>query len=147
MPPPQSAYPAFVVGTLCIVGGITGFARTRSIPSIVAGVRSVTSTLGLFRILTPSEPVSVPCIFGVQIAFVKELVVVSKGHWVSLSLKFHHHTRTSHIQCHLYIAASAVLFLSSVPRAAKGPIPATLTVASAGAGAYYGNAWYGLRNN
>lgn len=38
---PQSAYPAYVVGTLCIVGGITGFARTRSIPSIVAGVGSV----------------------------------------------------------------------------------------------------------
>ena len=36
--PVQSAYPAYVMGTLCIVGGITGFARTRSIPSLVAGV-------------------------------------------------------------------------------------------------------------
>ncbi|KAA1469068.1 hypothetical protein DENSPDRAFT_834599 [Dentipellis sp. KUC8613] len=34
----MSAYPAYVMGTLCIVGGITGFARTRSIPSLVAGV-------------------------------------------------------------------------------------------------------------
>lgn len=28
------------MGTLCLAGGITGFARTRSIPSLVAGVRS-----------------------------------------------------------------------------------------------------------
>lgn len=26
------------MGTLCIVGGVTGYARTRSIPSIVAGI-------------------------------------------------------------------------------------------------------------
>jgi uncharacterized membrane protein (UPF0136 family) len=29
------------MGTLCIVGGVTGYARTRSIPSIVAGIRYV----------------------------------------------------------------------------------------------------------
>jgi uncharacterized membrane protein (UPF0136 family) len=40
--------------------------------------------------------------------------------------------------------ASAVLFLSSVPRFAKGPIPAMLTVTSAAAGAYYGRAIYKL---
>jgi len=34
----QSAYPAYVMGGLCVVGGISGFARTRSIPSLVAGV-------------------------------------------------------------------------------------------------------------
>lgn len=34
----QSAYPAFVMGGLCIVGGIAGYARTRSVPSIAAGV-------------------------------------------------------------------------------------------------------------
>ncbi|KAF8740748.1 hypothetical protein AX14_007386 [Amanita brunnescens Koide BX004] len=34
----MSAIPAYVMGTLCIVGGVTGFARTRSIPSLVAGV-------------------------------------------------------------------------------------------------------------
>ena len=37
----QSAIPAFVMGTLCIVGGVTGYARTRSIPSIVAGIGHV----------------------------------------------------------------------------------------------------------
>ncbi|KAF9005987.1 transmembrane proteins 14C-domain-containing protein [Cyathus striatus] len=34
----MSAIPAYTMGTLCVVGGITGFARTRSVPSLVAGV-------------------------------------------------------------------------------------------------------------
>ncbi|KAJ7148465.1 transmembrane proteins 14C-domain-containing protein [Mycena crocata] len=34
----QSAYPAFAMGGLCIAGGVAGFARTRSVPSLVAGV-------------------------------------------------------------------------------------------------------------
>jgi len=34
----MSAYPSFVTGALCVVGGVFGFARTRSIPSLVAGV-------------------------------------------------------------------------------------------------------------
>ncbi|EPQ56614.1 hypothetical protein GLOTRDRAFT_110863 [Gloeophyllum trabeum ATCC 11539] len=34
----MSAYPAYVMGGLCIVGGVTGFTRTRSVPSLVAGV-------------------------------------------------------------------------------------------------------------
>lgn len=33
------------MGSLCLVGGVTGFARTRSIPSIVAGVRYVWNLL------------------------------------------------------------------------------------------------------
>ncbi|KAJ7509657.1 transmembrane proteins 14C-domain-containing protein, partial [Mycena galericulata] len=33
-----SAYPAFAMGGICILGGIAGFARTRSVPSLVAGV-------------------------------------------------------------------------------------------------------------
>jgi len=38
---------------------------------------------------------------------------------------------------HFSIGASAILFLSSIPRVAKGPVPAALTVLSAAAGAYY----------
>ncbi|KAG1792636.1 transmembrane proteins 14C-domain-containing protein [Suillus plorans] len=34
----MSAYPAYTMGGLCIVGGITGYARTRSVPSLVAGI-------------------------------------------------------------------------------------------------------------
>ncbi|KAI0339636.1 hypothetical protein BDW22DRAFT_1361211 [Trametopsis cervina] len=34
----MSAYPAFAMGSLCLIGGLTGFARTRSVPSLVAGV-------------------------------------------------------------------------------------------------------------
>ncbi|KAH7913847.1 transmembrane proteins 14C-domain-containing protein [Hygrophoropsis aurantiaca] len=34
----MSAYPAYAMGGLCVIGGVTGFARTRSIPSLVAGV-------------------------------------------------------------------------------------------------------------
>ncbi|KAF8489322.1 transmembrane proteins 14C-domain-containing protein [Gautieria morchelliformis] len=98
----MSAYPAYVVGTLCIVGGITGFARTRSIPSIIAGVS-----------------------VGALYLWSADRIRKGTGNGVEGAL-----------------AASAILFLSSVPRVAKGPIPAALTFASAGAGAYYGNTWY-----
>ncbi|KAF8518984.1 transmembrane proteins 14C-domain-containing protein [Hysterangium stoloniferum] len=101
-----SAYPAYLVGTLCIVGGVTGFARTRSIPSIVAGV-------------------------GVGALYLWSANRIRKG---------------SNNGVEGAIAASAVLLLSSLPRASKGPIPAMLTVASASAGAYYGKTWYALRN-
>ena len=43
--------------------------------------------------------------------------------------------------------ASALLFLSSIPRVTKGPIPAMLTVTSAVTGAYYGKTIYNLRQN
>jgi len=35
------------------------------------------------------------------------------------------------------LGASALLFLSSVPRFGKGPVPKMLSVSSAGAGMYY----------
>lgn len=44
-------------------------------------------------------------------------------------------------------AASALLFFSSLPRVAKGPVPAMLTILSASTGAYYGKTWYAIRNH
>jgi len=41
------------------------------------------------------------------------------------------------IYIHLVLGASVILFLSSLPRVAKGPVPAALTVLSAATGAYY----------
>ncbi|KAH0836549.1 transmembrane proteins 14C-domain-containing protein [Lanmaoa asiatica] len=38
MPVPQSAIPAYSVGVLCITGGVTGYLRTRSLPSLIAGI-------------------------------------------------------------------------------------------------------------
>ncbi|KNZ75085.1 hypothetical protein J132_04569 [Termitomyces sp. J132] len=43
-------------------------------------------------------------------------------------------------------AASALLLLSSLPRATKGPVPATLALLALGAGTYYGRAYFALRS-
>ncbi|KAI0718818.1 transmembrane proteins 14C-domain-containing protein [Fomitopsis betulina] len=108
-PPPQpanmSAYPAYVMGGLCVVGGITGFVRTRSVPSLVAGV--TVGALYLYsansiRNATPN---------GLETA----------------------------------LGASALLLLSSLPRVAKGPIPAVLTATSAATAVYYGRNVLALR--
>jgi len=93
------------MGTLCILGGVTGYARTRSIPSIVAG-------------------------FGVGALYLYSGDSIRK------------HTANG---LETALGASAVLFLSSVPRFAKGPIPAMLTVTSAVTGAYYGRVIYKLQ--
>lgn len=45
----------------------------------------------------------------------------------------------------LHLGASALLLLSSAPRAAKGPVPAVLTATSAVTGYYYGKTVYALR--
>jgi len=101
----MSATPAYVVGALCIVGGVTGFARTRSIPSLVAGV-----SVGLLY-LWSANAIRTGAPNGIQGA----------------------------------LGASAVLFLSSAPRAAKGPIPLTLTITSAAAAVYYGQLFAQMR--
>ena len=41
--------------------------------------------------------------------------------------------------------ASSLLFLSSLPRVTKGPIPIVLAVTAAGTGLYYGKTVFGLR--
>ncbi|TDL24078.1 hypothetical protein BD410DRAFT_786772 [Rickenella mellea] len=101
----MSAYPAYTMAALCIVGGVTGFARTRSIPSIVAGV-------------------------GVGLLYLYSADSIRKGTANGLETA---------------LGASAILLLSSAPRAAKGPIPAVLTATSAAAGLYYGRTVWALR--
>ncbi|KAF9480513.1 hypothetical protein BDN70DRAFT_832647 [Pholiota conissans] len=103
----MSAYPSYVMGGLCIVGGITGFARTRSVPSLVAGV-------------------------GVGLLYLWSADSIRKGTPNGLEGA---------------LGASALLFLSSIPRAAKGPIPAVLSVTSAVTGLYYGKTVIAVRNS
>jgi uncharacterized membrane protein (UPF0136 family) len=94
----MSAYPAGIMGSLCIIGGITGFAKTRSIPSLVAGVG-----VGLLYLYSANS--------------IRNLT--ANGWEVALG-------------------ASALLFLSSIPRFAKGPVPKILTTTSAVTAFYYG---------
>ncbi|KAI0792030.1 transmembrane proteins 14C-domain-containing protein [Abortiporus biennis] len=97
----MSAGPAYVMGTLCIVGGVTGYARTRSVISLVAGVSVGLLYLWSATNISKGAPSGVPGALG----------------------------------------ASAVLLLSSAPRAAKGPVPAVLTATSAISALYYGKAY------
>ncbi|KAH8075848.1 transmembrane proteins 14C-domain-containing protein, partial [Cristinia sonorae] len=100
-----NANPAFVMGGLCIVGGLIGFARTRSIPSISAGL-----VVGLLYLWSANH--------------------LKNGSGPGLEGA---------------LGASALLLLSSAPRAAKGPVPALLTVTSAASTYYYGSTFLALR--
>ena len=78
-------------------------------------------------------------------AFARGRPTVSKPLSVSLaqsSLAYYPH------QPHVPPApgASALLLLSSLPRAAKGPVPAILTVTSAASALYYGKTVLAVRN-
>lgn len=53
--------------------------------------------------------------------------------------------RLLNLMATLHLGASALLLLSSAPRAAKGPVPAVLTATSAVTGYYYGKTVYALR--
>ncbi|RXW17771.1 hypothetical protein EST38_g8070 [Candolleomyces aberdarensis] len=100
----MSAYPAYTMSGLCIIGGVTGFARTKSIPSLVAGV-------------------------GVGLLYLWSADAIRKG-------------TNNGIEGAL--GASAILLLSSLPRVAKGPVPALLAVTSATTGFYYGKTLYNI---
>ncbi|CAE6529543.1 unnamed protein product [Rhizoctonia solani] len=102
----MSAHPALTMALLCSVGGITGFVRTRSVPSLVAGV-------------------GVGAMYGYA------------GNQIRTGGNYGYETA---------LAASVILFLSSAPRARKGPVPLTLTIAGAVAAAYYAKVVYDFRS-
>ncbi|KAI0258934.1 hypothetical protein BC834DRAFT_670409 [Gloeopeniophorella convolvens] len=101
----MSAIPALIMGTSCIVGGATSFARTRSIPSVVAGVGI--GTLYLYS----GEHLRSPTTRGPEAA----------------------------------LGASALLLATSLPRAARGPVPAMITLMATATGAYYAQTVYNMR--
>ena len=78
---------------------------------------------------------------GVQIASERELRTVWKLLLVTLDLLVLPPSQIDSTSS----GASALLFLSSLPRVTKGPVPIALAVTSAAAGFYYGKTVYNLR--
>ncbi len=121
------------MGSLCIVGGVTGYARTKSIPSLVAGVGYVLF-LRPFHFLTSAsvgllsaDTIRRASPYGVEGALGKRLPRIMTD-----------------LQLTNSAGASALLFLSSLPRVAKGPVPVVLAATSAATGVYYGRLLYNL---
>jgi len=85
------------MGVACIGGGITGYLKTGSKPSLIAGV-----AVGALYLWSGAVAMNGD----------------TRGYYGAAG-------------------ASAILFLSSLPRVAKGPVPLALTVLSAASGAYY----------
>lgn len=142
----KSANPAFVMGSLCIVGGCIGFAKRRSIPSLVAGVGYVVIEFPASFKLNLHLPVLVSSSFGAQTISSRELVQVLRE--PSVSTKHNRCSKMSlasvtFVSCHS--GASAILLLSSAPRAMKGPVPAVLTVAATASTYYYGKTYLAHR--
>ncbi len=54
--------------------------------------------------------------------------------------------RVTDLACAPHTGASALLLLSSLPRVAKGPVPAVLTATSAISALYYGKTVLALRS-
>ncbi|KAF7308162.1 hypothetical protein HMN09_00664000 [Mycena chlorophos] len=131
----MSAYPAFAMGGLCIVGGAAGFVRTRSVPSLVAGLGYV------FRVLFPPLPfrLRLPSLVSLSLLTVRRNSVGAAYLWAGERIRQHQQNGIE-----AAIGASAVLFVSSAPRMLKRPVPALLTASSLASGAYYGRTAYAL---
>lgn len=115
------------MAALCTAGGLFGFYRTRSMPSLLAGI-GVGSLYGVsgYKIYTGQDNG-----FEATAGILYVLLV----DWYSSLLTW---------QMPI-LAASAILLLASAPRARKGRVPLALTDTSAITGAYYGIKVYDWR--
>lgn len=120
---------------LCITGGISGFVRRGSIPSMVAGVGYAECPrlnpdfaynfvrVGLLY-LWSADTIRRGATGGLEGAlgesFILRLLAMSDNEYGS-------------------IVASALLLISSLPRVTKGPVPMILSVTSATTALYYGS--------